>query len=323
MQDFAGRCRRWAAIVIWSMSLAFVLTPRLVSAQDMRPAATTIAQKIVEHGKVNVAVVDFADLQMQSSELGRFLAEEFQSALVAAAKGFRVIDRTHIRTILQENRLAATGVIDHSSARQLGKIAGVHALITGSMTPLADVVKLSIKVIDASTADVLAMIPLDVPRTGAVSALLSRSLESAPTGLPTAKDASPKGLDSGPATPLVIASARGIQIEMEPCTRRASAVSCVGWVTNPGDDAPLYISARGSRFWDDQGNEYGISRVTIGNKVLSTSNITPVRLASGVRTRFAVDVDGAVSGSTFSRIVLECERDGPRFQLTLKGVGIR
>jgi len=52
------------------------------------------------------------DLQGNVTELGRFLAEELSGALVNDSRGFRVIDRAHLKAILQEHKLAATGLID-------------------------------------------------------------------------------------------------------------------------------------------------------------------------------------------------------------------
>jgi TolB-like protein len=124
-----------------------------VSAQDFGRTAAGISDRLISSGKRSVAVVDFTDLQMNVTELGRYLAEEFQSAIVMQATGYKVIDRTHIKAILQENKLSSTGLIDPQSARQLGRIAGVESLITASITPLGDNVHLSIKLLDASTAE--------------------------------------------------------------------------------------------------------------------------------------------------------------------------
>src|SRR5437899_296918 len=52
-------------------------------------------------GKKTVAVVDFTDLQGNVTELGRYLAEEFSTALVEEPRSFDVIDRIHLKVILQ------------------------------------------------------------------------------------------------------------------------------------------------------------------------------------------------------------------------------
>jgi curli biogenesis system outer membrane secretion channel CsgG len=96
----------------------------------------TMADKIAAAGKKKVAVVDFTDLQGNVTELGRFIAEEFFTSLLIAKKGFTVIDRTHLNALLKEHKLSAKGLIDPTTAKKLGKIAGPEALITGTLTPL-------------------------------------------------------------------------------------------------------------------------------------------------------------------------------------------
>src|SRR5262245_28954473 len=116
-----------------------------VRAQDFSRMASTVAAKLTAAQKKSVAITDFTDLQMNVTELGRYLAEAFQEALVNEAKAFRVIDRTHLKAIIQEARLSSTGLIDPSTARQLGRIAGVETLVTGSITQFGDSIRLSVK----------------------------------------------------------------------------------------------------------------------------------------------------------------------------------
>jgi TolB-like protein len=142
-----------------------------------------MAVAIAKSGKKTVAVVDFTDLQGCVTELGRFLAEEFSVNLTTAATNFEVIDRTHLKTLLQEHKLASTGIIDPQTARKLGEIAGVQALVTGSLTPFGESVRLSAKVLDVSTAKMIGAFSADIPRTKAIDELLARGISSC--GTPT------------------------------------------------------------------------------------------------------------------------------------------
>src|SRR5437867_8723462 len=72
-------------------------------AQDLKPVSASLAGRIAASGRKTVAVVDFTDLQGNVTELGRFLAEKLSVDLVGDAKGFEVIDRTHLKSILQEH----------------------------------------------------------------------------------------------------------------------------------------------------------------------------------------------------------------------------
>src|SRR5712664_1113351 len=134
-------------------------------AQDLKTVSSSLSSRIAASGRKTVAVIDFTDLQGNVTELGRFLAEELSVDLVNDARGFEVIDRTHLKSILQEHKLATTGLIDPQTARKLGQIAGVDALVTGTITAFGDSVRLSAKVLDTSTAKIIAASTADVPKT--------------------------------------------------------------------------------------------------------------------------------------------------------------
>src|SRR5579864_936753 len=138
---------------------------------EINSLTARLVDYIAKSGKKTVAVVDFTTLNGDVIELGRFLAEEFSVSLTQKANGFDVIDRTYLKAILQEHKLAASGIIDPLTARRLGQIAGVEAIVTGSITPLGDSVRLSVKVLDTGTAKVIGATTGDIPKTKAVEEL--------------------------------------------------------------------------------------------------------------------------------------------------------
>ncbi len=140
----------------WAFLLTSVITAVTLDAQDFQGVSSEIAQHIVASGRKSVAVTDFTDLEGKPTKLGRYLAEEFSTALFSNAKGFDVIDRTHLNSLLQEHKLATTGLIDPATVRKLGQIAGVETIVTGTMTPFEEYVHLTLKVIDTETAKLVA-----------------------------------------------------------------------------------------------------------------------------------------------------------------------
>src|ERR1700733_16261592 len=121
-------------VCLRSVVVVFLATS-LSAAQDLRSLASTISQHISSSGRKSAAVVDFTDLDGTPTKLGRFLAEEFSDALFSQASNFDVVDRTHLKALLQEHKLATTGLIDPATARELGRLAGVETLVTGTLTP--------------------------------------------------------------------------------------------------------------------------------------------------------------------------------------------
>lgn len=163
------------------ISLIFLLiSPNFSIAyeKEIRSISSTLGENITKAGKRMIAVVDFTDLQGNVTELGRFLAEEFSVAFAGAGRGFEVVDRTHLKTLLAEHKLSASGIIDPQTARKLGQVAGVDALITGSITPFGDSIRLSVKILDTATAKMIGASSGDIAKTKAIEELLARGIET-------------------------------------------------------------------------------------------------------------------------------------------------
>lgn len=64
--------------------------------------------------------------------LGRKEGKSFQQG--ARTNVFEIVERSQIAQVMQELQLAQTGVIDEAQAAQVGKMLGVDAIITGTVT---------------------------------------------------------------------------------------------------------------------------------------------------------------------------------------------
>lgn len=118
--------------------------------------AAKLASQIKDQGKTNVAVIDFTDLQGGTSgQLGKYIGEEMTVDLVMDRKGFLVLDRAHLKKILAEHNLTATGLVDPDSAKKLGEFAGVDALILGTVVPKGRTVGLTAEIITTDTAEIV------------------------------------------------------------------------------------------------------------------------------------------------------------------------
>jgi hypothetical protein len=126
--------------------LCFVLSMHmLASAQDMDSAIAKltedVATRISDSGNKKVTVLDFTDLQGNANELGRYVAEELTVDFVMSKRSFSVLDRANLKRILAEHKLTASGLIDPATAKQFGQLAGVDAMIFGTIVPVGDTIK--------------------------------------------------------------------------------------------------------------------------------------------------------------------------------------
>ena len=82
--------------------------------------------------KMRVAVLDFQD-NSGAGAPGGAIADMMTTELFNAGV-FTVVERNQLGAVATEQRLAAQGLVDPSTAVQMGKVLGVEGLITGSIT---------------------------------------------------------------------------------------------------------------------------------------------------------------------------------------------
>lgn len=133
-----------------------ILSCQFITAQDfdskLEKIAEGIATKINSTDKKKVAVWGFVTESGERSALGNYITEDFSVYITNYGKNFEVIDRNHLDAILKEHKLNSEGYIDEATAKQLGKIIAVDAIITGTYTVLNNSVKVRAKVLDTETA---------------------------------------------------------------------------------------------------------------------------------------------------------------------------
>jgi len=110
-----------------------------------------------DFSKTKIAVLDF-QLQgenFDSKDMGTIVAEWFITAMVREGR-FDVVERRMLEKILGEQKLAMTGIVDASSATQIGKLLGVKVIISGSVMKLKEVTEINARIIDVESASIIA-----------------------------------------------------------------------------------------------------------------------------------------------------------------------
>jgi TolB-like protein len=174
-----------------------------VYAQELDREISNLTAQIVpavdEANVKTVATLDFVDLQGNTSQLGRFVAEELSTGLVLARKRFTVVDRANLKKILEENRLTMTGLIEPENTKKLGQIAGVDAIITGTIIPGEKGIRVIVKVIATDTAKILAAARGEITKSVAVEKLLGEGAPfETPATTPQAAGKKPYRVPMGP-----------------------------------------------------------------------------------------------------------------------------
>jgi TolB-like protein len=290
----------------------FCIAPSAIGQyKEIDALASNIASQIPTASSQTVAVVAFTDLQGNDTELGRFLAEELSIAL-PRTQGVQVIDRAHLKALLQEHKLASTGIIDPTTQKKL-EIAGVRVLITGTITPFGDSVRCAVKALNIATAQIEAAATAEIPRTKTIEELLSHGVSASPAtpdkpGSPAKGSTDQHGESSGspkrpvegnaesagtpavhfdtapPSPPLMVIEAGGFSFALVSCTRSGDGLFCKLQITNRRADRRFAINANyggsRSRIIDRSGREFLAGEARVGAN--SYGGHADTRLVSGV-----------------------------------------
>ncbi|MCB9057211.1 MAG: hypothetical protein H6627_01495 [Calditrichae bacterium] len=104
--------------------------------------------------RMGVAVLPFEN-KGASKDLGEIVLDKMITALFNQGR-FKVIERTQLDKILQEQQLSMSGVVDASTAAEIGKGIGVDAIIIGSVAAAkSGAISLDARAIDTESATII------------------------------------------------------------------------------------------------------------------------------------------------------------------------
>jgi len=123
----------------------------------------------------------------------------------------------------------------------------VDGLVTGTITPFGDTLRLSVKVLDTTTARMIAASTADIPKTKAIEELLGREIV-----------AQTRVGDPPPTTRAVSSvEADDLLFGLNTCIRSGRAVSCTGSITNKADKSRMVtLGFYQTNVIDNLGNQY-------------------------------------------------------------------
>ena len=142
-----------------------LLAARIVELMEENAGSMNVPEKM------RIAVLDFPDLGGNVTGLGRVVAEELTTRLFLTRR-FEVIERQLLNKVLDELKLSAAGFVDSSSAQELGKILGVSAVVSGTLSQLSSTIRVNARVITATTGMIVAAASVELPKDEGVMQLL-------------------------------------------------------------------------------------------------------------------------------------------------------
>jgi len=120
-----------------------------------RYVASLLAGKAVQEQKNRIAVLSFSNEDGKKTKSSSIISERLASEVASQPK-IELVERVKLNTILKEQKLQTSGLIDSNTAKAVGNVLGVDAVITGTVIDLNDGnVEMNARLVDAQSAMVI------------------------------------------------------------------------------------------------------------------------------------------------------------------------
>jgi curli biogenesis system outer membrane secretion channel CsgG len=257
-----------------------------------------ISDGLTENQKQTIAVVEFVDLKGRVTDLGRFLAEKLITRLYQTKK-FKVIERQLLNKIVNEQKLSLTGMIDQSTAQRLGKLLGVDAIASGTVTDLGKRLDINARLINTQTGEIFAVASVEITKDDSVLKLMEGGDVS------NANDANTQPEQKG----IQKLDVQSFTFDLVQCTRSSGTIACDLLITNNDVERQLTFENRrnvvngtvmpsgNSVLYDNLGNSHRWRAGQIANSA------TGAVLVSGVPTKARITFDDIPSQVTSCSLV--------------------
>ena len=97
-----------------------------------------------------IAIKDFEVIMGRNEEVAKYVQEDVTTALVNSGQ-FNVVERSKLQSVLDEFKLAQTGLIDPTGAKQIGKLLGADLILTGTLAATGDEWNVNLRLLNTET----------------------------------------------------------------------------------------------------------------------------------------------------------------------------
>ena len=150
MRAIPGMANRWPGLVLATL---IAVAPLPALAENTPAASPATAASDAAAQLTRVAVVDFTAAGT-GPEVGTAAAENFRSALAKTQK-YRLIERGAMDTVIKEQALGQTGLVEGDQAAKLGHPLGAEVIVVGSVTKLGETYTVNARFVDVTTGEAL------------------------------------------------------------------------------------------------------------------------------------------------------------------------
>jgi len=290
-------------VLLLSLILSSIPTT-IFASSNLESGVKELAQQISKYMKDNqkkkIAVIEFSNLNDNITHFGQFLSEELITNLFLVSPGqFEVVERRQLLKVLNEHELGTSGLLDSDAMGKVGKILGVDAIVTGSVTDLGNTVKINARLISVDTAKIFAVAQSSIAKVGTVANLMNKMVDSNTNNKKQSSNSAKSSDGKETKTQNSISSKSlildGFNFGLNKCVKVNTKIDCYFTIVALEKDNFLtlysvYRKGNISRIYDDKGLENNAKLVILGAK--SGPNFLQRTLIANIPTKAKITFEG-------------------------------
>ena len=122
-----------------------------------------------------VAVAEFP-YENKFNSLTRNIQDMLYTRLIQ--KGMTVVERQKLEQIMAEHKVAASGIVDLSTAKELGKMLGVEGVLVGNVADLGNTLAIRARLVDVEQGAAVTAAEVEMEKTQSLTQLLGQGVRS-------------------------------------------------------------------------------------------------------------------------------------------------
>jgi len=234
-------------------------------------------------------------------------------------RGMTVVEREKMEQILNEMGKSFSGIIDSSTAAEIGKMLGVEAIVVGTVADMGNSVDLRARLVDVEKGAAITAAQIDVVKDPTITGFLGSGVRRSVYG--------EKGVTSPKeAKTMQEVNIQNFNFKLIDWQKKGEGIIFELLVTSE-QDSRLYLYPNANRelrtrVLDDFGNEYITSKIQLGN-FYSTEYELANKLVAGVPMKAVISFAN-ISPQTKLITLLEisCRANNKSFSAQLRNIPI-
>ena len=135
------------------------------AAQPLDKLADKLAEGLKDRPAIKLAVLEFPYTGGKASE-GPVVVQERLITALSKIKNVTLIERGQLNKVLGELKLQASGAMDEAAVKQVGKLLGADAVVTGTLNDLKEKLsEVNARVVETETGRILAAAAAELEKT--------------------------------------------------------------------------------------------------------------------------------------------------------------